>query len=130
MLSADFGVGQVLWSMFWFFIFVIWIMLLFRVFADIFRSRDMGGVAKTLWVLFVIVAPYLGVFIYLIARGGKMMDNALEDAARQEESLQGYIRQAAGTTSVADELARLAELHGQGTIDDAEYAALKAKAIG
>ena len=70
------GVGQLFWSMLWFFLFVIWIWLLIAVFADIFRSRDLGGGAKALWVIFVIVVPYLGVFICLIARGHKMGDHS------------------------------------------------------
>ena len=71
------GVGQLFWSMLWFFLFVVSIWLLIAVFADIFRSRDLGGGAKALWVIFVIVVPYLGVFIYLIARGHKMVDLSL-----------------------------------------------------
>ena len=81
MLAESWGVGQMLWSMMWFFLFFIWIWLLIMVFSDIFRSHDMGGFAKTLWVVFVIVAPYLGVFVYLIARGGKMHEHAEAAAA-------------------------------------------------
>ena len=73
-LLAEFGTGQVLWSMLWFFMFFIWIWLLIVVFGDIFRSHDLGGVAKTLWVIFVILVPFLGVFVYLIARGHKMSE--------------------------------------------------------
>ena len=72
LLATDFGTGQVFWSFLWFFMFFIWIWLLIVVFGDIFRSHDLGGVAKTLWVIFVILVPYLGVFVYLIARGHKM----------------------------------------------------------
>ena len=79
-LASQFGTGQVFWSMVWFFLFFIWIWLLIVVFSDIFRSHDMGGFAKFLWVLFVIVLPYLGVFVYLIARGHKMSEHALQDA--------------------------------------------------
>jgi hypothetical protein len=70
------GVGQVFWPMLWFFLFVIWIWLLIAIFADIFRSRDLGGGAKALWVIFVILVPYLGVFVYLIARSHKMGDRS------------------------------------------------------
>ena len=76
MLASDFGTGQVFLSMLWFFLFFIWIWLLITVFADIFRSHDMGGFAKFLWVIFVIFLPYLGVFVYLIARGHKMGDHS------------------------------------------------------
>lgn len=130
MFAAEFGVGQVLWSMVWFFLFVIWIMLVFRVFADIFRSNDMGGVAKVIWTLLVILTPYLGVFIYLILRGGKMAANENQVAIQQEEAVRGFIRNAAGGTGAADELERLVSLRDRGVIDANEYAALKAKVIG
>jgi hypothetical protein len=130
-LADDFGTGQVFWSMLWFFMFFIWIWLLITVFADIFRSHDIGGFAKFVWVLFVIVIPYLGVFVYLIARGHKMHDHAVEAAQAQDQAARAYIQQAAGTAaSPADELARLADLKAKGVIDDAEFARLKAKAIG
>ena len=131
MLASEFGTGQVFLSMLWFFLFFIWIWLLITVFADIFRSHDMGGVAKFIWVLFVIIVPYLGVFVYLIARGHKMSEHALEAAQAQDAAARAYIQQAAGTTgSTADELARLADLKAKGVIDDAEFDRLKAKAIG
>ena len=74
MVVAEWAVGQVFWSMLWFFLFFIWIWLLITVFADIFRSHDIGGFAKFLWVIFVIFLPYLGVFVYLIARGPRVID--------------------------------------------------------
>jgi hypothetical protein len=130
MLASEWGTGQVLWSMIWFFLFFIWIWILITVFADIFRSHDLGGLAKALWVIFVIVVPYLGVFVYLIARGGKMHEHAAEAAAAQDAAAQAYIRQTAGTTaSPADELARLADLKERGAISDAEFEQLKAKAL-
>ncbi|HEY3722958.1 MAG TPA: SHOCT domain-containing protein [Acidimicrobiia bacterium] len=131
MLANDFGTGQVLWSMLWFFMFFIWIWLLITVFADIFRSHDIGGFAKAIWVIFVIVVPYLGVFVYLIARGHKMHEHAVEAAEAQDAAARQYIQQATGTqASTADELARIADLKERGVIDDAEFQKLKAKAIG
>ena len=131
MLANDFGTGQVLWSMLWFFMFFIWIWLLILVFSDIFRSHDLGGFAKAIWVIFVIVVPYLGVFVYLIARGHKMHDHAVEAAEAQDAAARQYIQQATGTqASTADELARIADLKERGVIDDAEFQKLKAKAIG
>ncbi len=131
MIASDFGSGQVFLSMLWFFLFFIWIWLLISVFADIFRSHDMGGFAKAIWVLFVIVVPYLGVFVYLIARGHKMSEHAVEAAQAQDAAARAYIQQAAGTTpSSADELARLADLKEKGVIDDAEFARLKAQVVG
>jgi len=131
MLASDFGTGQVFLSMLWFFLFFIWIWLLITVFADVFRSHDMGGFAKFLWVIFVIFLPYLGVFVYLIARGHKMSEHAMEQAQAQDAAARAYIQQAAGSGgSAADELSRLADLKAQGVIDDAEFERLKAKAIG
>jgi hypothetical protein len=128
-VASDWHVGQVFWSMLWFFLFFIWIWLLITVFADIFRSHDMGGFAKTLWVIFVIVVPFLGVFVYLIARGHKMSEHAQEEAAARDAAAREYIRDVAGTTSTADELAKLADLKANGTISDAEYQDLKAKTL-
>src|SRR5260370_32441168 len=100
------------------------------VFADIFRSHDLGGLAKALWVIFVIVVPYFGVFVYLIARGHKMSEHAVETAQAQQVAQRAYIQSAVGTApSAADELARLAELKNQGVISDAEFEPAKAKAV-
>lgn len=130
-MLGEFGSGQVLWSMMWFFIFFIWIWLLITVFADIFRSHDLSGFAKFLWIFFVIFLPYLGVFVYLIARGHKMSEHAVAAAQAQDAAARAYIQSAAGTSaSPSDELARLADLKAKGVIDDAEYNKLKAKVIG
>jgi hypothetical protein len=130
MFAAQWGTGQVFWSMLWFFLFFIWIWLLIVVFSDIFRSHDIGGFAKTMWVLFVIILPYLGVFVYLIARGHKMGEHAVQDAQARDAAMRAYVQDAAGTTtSPAAELERLANLKAQGVIDDAEFEKLKAQAL-
>jgi type VI protein secretion system component VasK len=130
MLAEEFGSGQVLWSLLWFVMFFIWIWILITVFADIFRSHDLSGWAKALWVIFVIFIPYLGVFVYLIARGHKMAQHAQEAAAAQDAAARQYIQQAAGTAkSPADELHRLADLKDRGVIDEAEFQKLKAKVV-
>ena len=118
-------------TMLYFFLFIIWIWLLITVFIDIFRSHDMGGFAKALWVLFVIILPFLGVFVYLIARGGKMHERAAQDAAQQQKAFDDYVKQTAGTagTDTADQLAKLADLKSQGVITDAEFDAQKAKIL-
>ncbi len=127
MLSTEWGVGQMLWSMLYFFLLFMWIMLLIRVVSDIFRSK-MSGVAKVLWLLFVIVLPFLGVFAYIIVRGRDMAENDMKAAQAQEQAFRSYVQSAAGTTaSPADELARLADLRDRGVIDANEFAALKAK---
>ena len=128
-LANEFGVGQVLWSMFWFFLFFMWIWLVITVFADIIRSKDLSGVAKAIWTVFIIFLPYLGVFVYLIARGQKMGENAMERAQEQDAAMRAYIQDAAGG-GTADELAKLADLHANGTLSDEEYAQAKAKALG
>ena len=129
-IAADFGVGQVVWSALWITIFVLWLLLVFRVFGDIFGS-DMSGVSKVLWTILVLVTPFLGIFIYLIVRGGAMARNEATAAAKQEERVQQYIRDAAGTTeSPAAELERLAGLRDKGVIDEAEFARLKARVLG
>jgi hypothetical protein len=127
--ETNFPLLNVFLTMLWFFLFIVWLMLLFRVFADIFRS-DMGGVAKALWVVLVIVFPYAGVLAYLIARGPKMAQREMAAAEVQDEAVRDYIRSAAGVgQSPVDELARLAELKERGLLDDAEYAAMKAKIL-
>jgi hypothetical protein len=130
MLAEEWGVGQVLWSIVWFTLFFIWIWLLIVVFSDIFRSHDLGGFAKFLWIAFIIIVPYLGVFVYLIARGHKMSEHALQAAQAQDQAARAYIQDAAGTSkSPAEELQRLADLKSQGVIDDAEFQRLKAKVV-
>jgi len=133
MLLAEFGTGQVFWSMLWFFMFFIWIWMLIVVFGDIFRSPDLSGWGKALWTIFVIFMPFLGVFVYIIARGGKMRDRAMADAAQAEAAQRQYIQQVAGGTggasSTAAELERLAGLKTQGIITEDEFQALKAKAL-
>ncbi len=130
-LIAEFGTGQVLWSMIWFFLFFIWIYLLIVVFTDIFRSDDMGGWSKALWVIFIVVLPYLGVFVYVIARGHKMQEHMVKSAQAQADAQRQYIQTVAGSsTSTADEIARLADLRAKGVITQEEFAAGKAKALG
>ena len=129
-LAAEFGTGQVFWSFLYFFMFFIWLWLLITVFGDIFRSHDMSGWAKALWTVFVIATPYLGVFVYLIARGGKMHQHAVQDAKAQDEAARAYIRDAVSNGgSATDQVAQLANLRAQGVIDDTEFQRLKEKAI-
>lgn len=130
MLASEFGTGQVLWSFIWFTLFFIWIWLLILVFSDIFRSKDLGGFAKFLWIFFVIIAPYLGVFVYLIARGHKMGEHAMEDAKARDEAAQAYIRNTVGTANVGTELEKLAGLRDSGVISAEEFEAQKAKLLG
>jgi Short C-terminal domain/Phospholipase_D-nuclease N-terminal len=132
MVFAEFGTGQVFWSMLWFFLFFLWIWLLISVFGDIFRSQDLGGWGKALWIFFVILLPYLGVFVYLIARGGKMHEHAMQSAQAQDAAMRQYVQSVASPEgrSAADEIARLADLREKGVITDAEFQQAKAKALG
>ncbi len=119
-------------TMLYFFLFIIWIWLLIMVFMDIFRSHDIGGGAKALWVIFVIILPFLGVFVYLIARGGKMAERRAHEAAQQQQAFDDYVRQTAGSgggEDTASQLSKLADLKSQGVITDAEFEAQKAKIL-
>nr|WP_128374707.1 SHOCT domain-containing protein [Streptomyces cavernae] len=120
--------------MLWFFLWVMWFMLLFRVIADIFRDDGLGGWAKGGWTVFVCVLPFLGVFVYLIVRGRGMGERTVQRALAQEEAFRSYVREAAvehpaPEATKADELAKLASLHDQGDITDAEFEAAKAKVL-
>jgi hypothetical protein len=120
----------VFWTMLWFFAFFILIWLLIVVFTDIFRSHDMGGFAKALWIIFIIFLPFLGVLIYLIARGGSMHERQVRAAQQQEQAFRSYVQEAAGEgTSSADQLAKLAELKDSGAITEEEFQAGKAKIL-
>jgi Short C-terminal domain/Phospholipase_D-nuclease N-terminal len=130
MLLAEFGTGQVFWSMLWFFLWFIWLWMLIVVFGDIFRSDDLSGWGKALWTIFVILLPYLGVFVYLIARGHKMQERSMKVAADQEAQLRNYVQTVASTSGgAADEIARLAELRDKGVLSEAEFQQAKAKAL-
>jgi hypothetical protein len=132
LLADDFGTGQVFLSFLWFFLFFIWIWLLIVVFGDIFRSPDLSGWGKALWTIFIILVPYLGVFVYLIARGKKMSEHAAQQAAAQEAQMRQYVQSVAttGGGSSADELVKLADLRDRGVISEAEFQSAKAKALG
>ena len=125
--------GSFLLAMFEFFIFFAWFMSLFWIFGDLFRSKDLGGVAKTLWTLFLIVLPIIGMLVYLIARGGGMTDRALAAQAEAQKRQDAYIRQVAtangSKNSVADEITSAKALLDSGAINASEYEQLKAKAL-
>jgi hypothetical protein len=129
MLAYDYPLLSVFWTMVWIFIWVAWLFLLFRVIADVFRSHDMGGFAKALWLIFVIVVPFLGVFVYVIARGDKMAERDVRDATAQEQAFQAYVRDAAGSSGTADELVKLDEARARGLLTDAEFEQQKAKLL-
>ncbi len=128
--TNEFGTGQVLWSMVWFFMFFVFIWLLITVFMDVFRSHDLSGWAKAAWIIFVFVIPFIGILVYLIVRGHKMSEHAMEAAKAQDDAARAYIQQATGTSSsAAQELTHLAELKDKGVIDDGEFQKMKAKIV-
>ena len=133
MLASSYPVLDAFLTILYFFLFIIWIWLLIMVFVDIFRSHDLGGLAKALWVIFIIILPFLGVFVYLIARGGKMHERAAQEAAQQQKAFDAYVRQTAGAAgaggSTADQLSKLADLKSQGVLTDEEFNAQKAKIL-
>jgi len=128
--SQDYPLLNLFWTMLEFFLWVLWFFLLFRVILDIFRSHDLGGWGRALWLIFVIVLPFLGVFVYLIVRGSSMGQRDARQAQEMDAATRSYIQSAAGTsTSTAEELTKLAGLRDQGVITDAEFAAQKAKVL-
>jgi hypothetical protein len=127
MIFAEWQVGQFLWSMLWFTLFFLWIWVVIMVFADIFRSPDLGGWAKAAWTLFVIFIPWLGVLAYLIARGGKMTEHRMQQYQQADQAMQSYIRTTVATP--ADDLGKLAELHDRGVIDDTEYESMRQRLV-
>ena len=130
MLAYDYPLLGVFWTMLILFLWIAWIFLVVKIFVDIFRSSDLGGWGKALWSIFVILVPFLGVFVYLIARGHSMTDRDIADAQQSQQAFQAYVRNAAGTGGgTADELAKLSELHANGTLTDAEFARQKAKLL-
>ena len=131
MLASSYPILDIFLTTLYFFIFIIWLWLLFMVFIDIFRSHDLKGWAKGLWVIGIIIMPYLGVLVYLIFRGGKMHERAAQQAAQQQKAFDQYVKQAAGTpgNSTADQLAKLANVKSQGLLTDAEIDAEKAKIL-
>ena len=128
-LAYNYPILSLIWMMFVFFVFVLWIWLLIAVFMDIFRSHDLSGGMKAFWVLFIIILPFLGVLVYLIARGGKMHERQAQQMADQQKAFDSYIKQTAGSGSTADDLAKLADLKSQGVLTDAEFEAQKAKIL-
>ena len=129
MFASSYPLLDLFWTILWIFGFIIWIWLLIMIFGDIFRSHDMGGGAKALWTIFVIVLPLLGILVYLIARGGGMHERAAQQAQQQQQAFEAYVRQSAGTTNTADELAKLVDLKNSGALTDAEFEAQKAKLL-
>ena len=118
---------DVFWTMLWLFLWILWIFLLIRIINDIFRSPDLSGGAKAAWTIFLIILPLIGALAYLIARGARMHEHEIQRAETAETDLRSYIQQAAGSSpSIAEELAKLAELRDRGVLTATEFDTQKA----
>ncbi len=129
MLAYQYPLLDLFWTLFMIFAFVVWIWVLIAIFTDLFRSHDIGGWAKALWVVFVIVLPLVGILVYLIVRGHGMHERAVAQVQQDQQSFDQYVRATAGGSDTADELAKLAQLKDNGTITQAEFDAQKAKLL-
>ncbi|MFD3537834.1 SHOCT domain-containing protein [Streptomyces sp. NPDC058664] len=128
-LAVDYPLLNMFWTMLMIFCWVLWFMLLFRIIGDIFRDDALGGWGKAGWSVFVILLPFLGVFVYLIARGRGMGERELNRVRQNEQQFRSYVRETAGSGGHAEELSRLAELRSSGAITEAEFAQAKAKVL-
>lgn len=131
-LAYDYPLLGAFWTMMWIFLWILWIVLLFRVIGDVFTDDSLSGWGKTGWTFFVIILPFLGIFVYLIARGRDMGKRGQQAARARQESLDAYIRETAGSTGSgghADELAKLSELKSKGDLTEAEFQNAKQKVL-
>jgi putative oligomerization/nucleic acid binding protein/phospholipase D-like protein len=129
-VAADYPFLDVLWTMLVIFMWVIWFWLLITVFADVFRRHDTSGFAKVLWIIFVIILPFLGVFIYLIANHDGMQERNISQMRRQQAQFDEHVRSVAGSGGAAAEIEKAKSLLDSGAITQAEYDSIKAKALG
>ena len=129
LLGADYPFLDLFWTMIIFFAWVIWFWLIIRIFIDVFRRHDIGGGKKTLWLIFVILVPFLGVFVYLIANSDDMAKRNAEQMAAAQAQTDEYVRSVAGSSGAAGEIEKAKGLLDSGTITQQEFDALKAKAL-
>jgi ABC-type multidrug transport system fused ATPase/permease subunit len=129
MVLADFTFGQALLTVFEIFVFAAWLMVLFTVIGDLFRDHGMSGLGKAAWIIVLIFIPFLGTLIYLIARGHGMRERALAQQQEAQQQFDAYVKQTAGGGSAADELTKLAKLHDENKLSDAEFERAKAKIV-
>jgi ABC-type multidrug transport system fused ATPase/permease subunit len=133
MIVADVSFIDIFWSMLWFFFLFIWIMILVHILSDLFRDHSLSGGVKTLWVLFLVFLPFLAVLVYLFTRGKGMAERAAARQQQAQEQFEGYVRTVAttgdATASPTEQIAQAKQLLDAGTIDQAEFERLKAKAL-
>ncbi|MEU4268990.1 SHOCT domain-containing protein [Streptomyces sp. NPDC026092] len=132
-LAYDYPVLGAFWTVMWIFLWVLWIVLLFRIIGDIFRDDELSGAAKTGWLIFVVVVPFLGVFVYVLARGKGMGKREARHVQAQQQAFDDYVRETAGSGAgpggEADQLAKLSEIRAKGDITDAEFQRAKEKIL-
>ena len=130
LLAADYPFLDVLWTMLIFFLWIIWFWILITVFIDLFRRKDTSGFSKVLWIIFVILVPFLGVFVYLLVNHDGMADRSISQAQAQQAQMDDYIRATAGSSGgAAAEIEKAKGLLDSGAITQAEFDAIKAKAL-
>jgi membrane protein implicated in regulation of membrane protease activity len=133
MIVADVSFADIFWSILWFYFLFLWIMVLFHILGDLFRDHTLSAVTKTLWVLFLVFLPFLAALVYLLTRGKGMAERAAARQQQAQEQFEGYVRSVAtpgdAAASPAEQIARAKELLDAGTIDQAEFDRLKAKAL-
>lgn len=127
--AADYPFLDIFWTMIIFFVWVCWIILVFRIFGDIFRRRDTSGWTKAAWTIFVILIPFLGVLIYVIANGKSMTSRDIERSQAAKADFDDYVKSVAASSGPAAEIDKAKKLLDAGAIDQTEYDALKAKAL-
>ncbi len=128
-LATSYPLLEVFWTMLIFFAFVIWIWILITVLADLFRRHDLSGLAKVLWIIFIVVIPYLGVFVYLIAEHKGMSERAIKNQQAAQAQVDDYVKSVAGRSDPAEQIAKAKSLLDQGTISQAEFDSIKQQAL-
>ena len=129
LVASAYPFADAMWTMFVFFVWIAWFFLLFRIIGDIFTRRDIGGGGKTLWIIFVLLLPFLGVFVYLIAENNGMNQRAMERMQQQQAQMDDYVRSVAPSGGPADEIEKAKGLLDSGAISQSEFDAIKAKAL-
>ena len=129
MVLADVHLSDIIWSILWLFFLFIWIMILVQVLIDLFRDHETSGVAKALWVIALVFLPFITVFVYIIARGSGMAERSMKQQQAAQQQMDQYIRSAATTSGAAEQIEKAKGLLDAGTINQAEFDALKAKAL-
>ena len=130
MIAADYPFLDVFWTMLVFFLWIAWFIILFRVLMDLFRRHDVSGLGKTAWIIFVILLPFLGVFVYIITQGRHMAERDMSDAQAAQSQFDDYVKTVAASSGPAAEIEKAKGLLDSGSITQAEFDAIKAKALG